>query len=134
MKFHLDMTLPLNGEIFVFGSNEAGYHGGGAARIAYKIYGAKCGMGTGLVGQTYAIPTKDSAINSLPLDVIKLNINKFIKFTLNNPDLSFFVTGVGTGLAGYSAEEIAPLFTGAINCSFPNNWKGYLGDSDALSK
>ncbi len=102
-------------EIFVFGSNEAGIHGAGAAKQA-RQWGAEIGRGFGLVGQTFAIPTKDYNIQSLPLLNIGLYINSFIRFTKTTPHLKYLVTEVGCGLAGYKVEEIAPLFSHATYC------------------
>lgn len=96
-------------EIFVFGSNEAGIHGAGAAKTALQ-WGAKLGVGVGLVGQTYAIPTKDKNIKTLSLDEIKTYINQFILFAQNNPQYKFLVTEIGCGLAGFEVKDIAPLF------------------------
>jgi len=124
-KYHQDGTLPQNGEIFVFGSNLAGIHGAGAALKAIQ-YGARRGIGVGLCGNTYAIPTKDRNIQTLPLWEIEVSIHDFCKFTKDNPNLKFFVTGVGCGLAGYVADDIAPMFSEAINCSFPDRWAFFL--------
>lgn len=96
-------------EIFVFGSNLAGRHEKGAAKTAIK-FGAKYGQGIGLSGQTYAIPTKDENIKTLPISKIEQYINDFIKFATENPDYCFLVTEIGCGLAGYKVEQIAPLF------------------------
>lgn len=95
-------------EVFVFGANEAYIHGAGAAKLALK-WGAKIGK-SGLQGQTYGIPTKDSNIKVLPLPKIKTHIEEFIKFSLSRPDLTFLVTRIGTGLSGYHDKDIAPLF------------------------
>jgi hypothetical protein len=126
-KFHKDGTLPMNNEIFVFGSNLAGRHGAGAAKIAVQKFGAVYGTGIGLSGLSYAIPTKDQNIRRLPLSEIKLYIDEFIRLS-NHPILigNFFVTRVGCGLAGYTDSEIAPLFKGAKNCSFAEEWEKYL--------
>lgn len=99
-------------EIFVFGSNLSGRHGKGAAKQALQ-WGAKIGKGLGFEGSTYAIPTKDKNIQTLPIPSIKEHVDNFIKFAKINQHLKFFVTAIGTGLAGYSAEEIAPLFKSA---------------------
>lgn len=126
MKFHRDGIQPRSDEVFVFGSNLAGVHGAGAAKQALK-YGAKWGRGIGLVGMTYAIPTKDHDIRTLQVDTIKPYIDRFVKFTNTYPDANFFVTRVGCGLAGYKDAEIAPLFRGcSSNCSFPEQWEAYL--------
>lgn len=110
-------------EIFVFGSNEIGVHGAGAAYEARCYYGAKWGQGEGLQGQSYGIPTKDKFIRSLPLNVIAQYVERFIWFAASNPDMRFFVTAIGTGLAGYSHADIAPLFKAApSNCRLPPEW------------
>jgi len=100
-------------EIFIFGSNRSNIHGAGAAKHALK-FGAKYGIG-GLRGQTYALPTKDERIRTLPIEDIKKEVNKFIDLAYYHPDLTFLVTKIGCGLAGYTAEDIASLFIPAIN-------------------
>lgn len=102
-------------EIFVYGSNILGIHGAGAARLAHERFGAKMHMGLGLSGQSYGIPTKDSSIETLPLDKIQLYVTTFIKFAESRPRLKFLVTEIGCGLAGYTPEQIAPLFKQATN-------------------
>jgi hypothetical protein len=97
-------------EIFVFGSNEAGIHGAGAARLAYEKFGAVWGKGFGLYGQTYAIPTKDKRIETLPLQRIKQYVDTFLFFAKVNPQYTFLVTKIGCGLAGYKPEQIGPFF------------------------
>ena len=97
-------------EIFVFGSNLAGAHGGGAARLAYKRFGAVWGEGVGLHGQTYAIPTMQGGV-----ETIKPYVDAFIRFAKAHSQLTFLVTRIGCGIAGFRDEEIAPLFTDAIN-------------------
>lgn len=97
-------------EVFVFGSNFAGRHGKGAALLAMKKFGAKPGQGTGLMGQSYGIATKDARLRTLPLDSVLWQIRKFIKFAEQNPQLHFLVTQIGCGLAGYKPKDIAPLF------------------------
>lgn len=107
-------------EIFVFGSNEAGIHGAGAAKFAVKHHGAKYGQGVGLQGNSYAIPTKDHNIQTLPLDRIKEYVDKFISFAGICPNMVFRVTAIGCGLAGYTPEQIAPMFAHApVNCILP---------------
>ena len=98
-----------NNEIFVFGSNLEGMHGGGAARIAYDKFGAIWGQGVGLQGQSYGIPTMHGGT-----DVIKPYIDEFIGFAKSHPELKFLVTRIGCGIAGFSDEEMAPLFKDAI--------------------
>lgn len=97
-------------EIFVFGSNLSGIHGKGAALTARKLYGAKLGQGWGLQGRSFAIPTKDRNIKTLPLHIIKTYIDVFYWYAQNKPNMKFFVTAIGCGLAGYRHEEIAPMF------------------------
>lgn len=96
-------------EIFVFGSNLEGMHGGGAARIAYEEFGAIWGQGVGLQGQSYGIPTMHGGV-----DVIKPYVDEFVNFAKSHPELKFLVTRIGCGIAGFTDEEIAPLFKDAI--------------------
>lgn len=96
-------------EIFVFGSNEAGIHGAGAAFTALD-FGAEIGVGFGLKGQTFAIPTKDKKLEVLPLENIAEYVDLFYSQIKTMTDKHFLVTAIGTGLAGYSARDIAPLF------------------------
>lgn len=97
-------------EIFVFGSNLGGMHGGGAARAAMDHYGAVWGQGVGLQGQSYAIPTMHGGV-----DVIKPYVDEFVAFARQHPELRFLVTRIGCGIAGFAVEEIAPLFADAID-------------------
>lgn len=96
-------------EIFVFGSNLAGAHGGGAARIAYNKFGAIWGQGTGLQGQSYAIPTMHGGP-----DKIKPYVDEFIQFATAHQEYTFLVTKIGCGIAGFTPDEIAPLFSNAM--------------------
>lgn len=146
-SFHVDGTLPtaLDRAVFVFGSNLAGRHGKGAAAVAREQFGAKPGVGTGRQGQSYGIPTKDGRplpgnprpsfndpAQTLPLSAITPFIVGFIEYAKAHPDELFFVTRVGCGLAGYDDKEVAPLFaTAPSNCSFPENWRGWLGGVEA---
>ena len=97
-------------EIFVFGSNLRGYHGAGAAKTAYKLFGARLGQGIGFAGQSYAIPTKNEHFQTLRLDCISSFVDEFLEFAAGRLDLRFFVTPIGCGLAGYTPTDIAPLF------------------------
>lgn len=113
--------------IFVFGSNLAGRHGAGAALSAMKFRGAEYGVGIGRTGNAYAIPTKDQNLKTLPLTEIRRYVDVFIKYACDNYDLEFLVTEVGTGLAGYSKEDIAPMFLGIPdNCYLSSSWAAYL--------
>lgn len=96
-------------EIFVFGSNLAGRHGAGAALLAAKRFGAQRGVGEGRTGQCYALPTKDENIQTLPLREINCYVIEFLNYANRNADLTFLVTKIGCGLAGYSVDEIAPM-------------------------
>jgi hypothetical protein len=101
-------------EIFIFGSNLSGIHGAGAAKAAMK-WGAVWGVGVGLRGNTYAIPTKSENIErTLTIDEITPYVNSFIDFANDNPNLRFYVTEIGCGLAKMSYDDIAPLFIKAI--------------------
>lgn len=133
--FHPDMVLPVNNEVFVFGSNEAGIHGKGAALIAREKYGAKLGIGFGYMEDNltpyhqhcFAIPTKDAKLKALPLNVINKNVQFFLDFAKNNPHLTFYVTRVGCGLAGYEDRDIAPMFAKSTgNLIFPIQWHKYV--------
>lgn len=105
------MNAPL--PVFVFGSNLAGRHGKGAALCARQHSGAIYGQGTGLQGNSYAIPTKDGNLQSLPLGDIAHHVNVFLDFARARPDLQFQLTPIGCGLAGFTPAQIAPLFAGA---------------------
>lgn len=97
-------------QVFVFGSNESGIHGAGAAKFAREKFGAKYGVGFGLQGKSFALPTKDWQIKTLPIGVIGFYIGRFLAFAKTRPDLEFLVTKLGTGLAGIPTKEIAILF------------------------
>ncbi len=109
-------------EIFVFGSNLAGMHGGGAARVAADLFGAVWGQGVGLQGQSYAIPTMQGGV-----ETIKPYVDEFIAFARDHQELKFLVTRIGCGIAGFKDEEIAPLFEDAkslLNVWLPKSfWK-----------
>lgn len=110
--------------IFVFGSNLAGRHGRGAALWARRNRGAIYGQGEGRQGQSYAIPTKDEALRPLPISRITMHVNVFLLYARANPQLRFEVTRVGCGLAGYSDDDMAPLFKPApSNCRLPPEWR-----------
>lgn len=96
-------------DIFVFGSNLAGSHGGGAARLAYQKFGAVWGQGRGLQGNSYAIPTMQGGV-----ETIRPYVNEFIDFAKSHPELTFYVTKIGCGIAGFKESEIAPLFKDSI--------------------
>lgn len=97
-------------EVFVFGSNLAGHHGGGAARAALEKFGAVYGQGVGMQGQSYAIPTMHGGI-----EAIKPYIDEFIELAREWDQTTFLVTRIGCGIAGFTDEEIAPLFDEAFD-------------------
>lgn len=92
-------------EVFVFGSNLEGLHGGGAARVARKHFGAIMGQGVGMQGKSYAIPTMQGGV-----EAIKPFVDQFMKHACEHKNLLFYVTRIGCGIAGFTDAEIAPLF------------------------
>ena len=102
------ITKVAEDEVFVFGSNLEGLHAGGAARAAYDHFGAVWGQGVGIQGQSYAIPTMHGGV-----DEIKPYVDDFIEYAKEHPEKKFLVTPIGCGIAGFTPEEIAPLFAGA---------------------
>ncbi len=96
-------------EIFVFGSNIQGSHGGGAAWYAHKNFGAEWGVGEGLTGRTYALPTMEGPT------LLKHAVDNFVACAKQHPELTFLVTAVGCGIAGYRPNEVAPLFREATS-------------------
>ena len=107
-------------EVFVFGSNLAGAHAGGAARLAFDRFGAIWGQGVGMQGQCYAIPTMHGGV-----ETIKPYVDEFIAFARQHTELKFLVTRIGCGIAGFTDEEIAPLFEKAHdveNIVLPPGW------------
>ena len=96
-------------EIFVFGSNIHGMHGGGAARVANLKFGAVMGVGEGLTGQCYALPTMEGGV-----DYIAGKVQNFIECAKVHPELKFYVTKIACGIAGFTIEEIGPLFADAV--------------------
>jgi len=114
------ITSLLPNEIFVFGSNLRGIHGGGAAYVAYRHFGAIMGQGVGLQGQSYAIPTMQGGI-----DTIRPYVDEFIEFAKHHQNLTFLVTRIGCGIAGFTDDEISPLFNKAhdiCNIILPLGW------------
>ena len=115
--------------IFVFGSNLAGVHGAGSARHALESCGAKWGVGVGLRGASYAIPTKDRNIRTMPLEDIAPHVSDFLTFAREHPEMTFDVVAIGCGLAGFTSEQIAPLFAGApTNCNLPPEFVAIIGE------
>lgn len=107
-------------EVFVFGSNLAGMHGGGAAATAHRCFGAVWGQGVGLQGQSYAIPTMQGGV-----ETVKPYVDEFIEFAKSHPEKRFLVTKIGCGIAGFREEDIAPLFreaAGVANIVLPKDF------------
>jgi hypothetical protein len=116
-------------QIFVYGANEKGVHGAGAAKLALK-WGAKM-YDYGFNGQTYGIPTKDKKIQTLPLDKIQVHVDDFLALAFSHTEYEFLVSKIGCGLAGYRPEDIAPLFkiikTGVFeNVILPEEFYKYI--------
>ena len=132
MEFTPDKITSLQpNEVFVFGSNLAGMHGGGAARVARKFFGAVMGQGVGLQGQSYAIPTMQGGV-----ETIRPYVDEFIAFAAAHPELKFYVTRIGCGIAGFTAEEIAPLFKNALgkpNIVLPQDFAEVIGKTVATA-
>lgn len=121
--------------IFVYGSNEAGRHGRGAARYAFRYFGAILGQGVGLQGSSYAIPTLSSSFSRLSLETVSEYVEDFLSFAREHPEYTFFLTSIGTGLAGFTCEQIAPLFRSGMNLEnliFPLEFARLLGDADEI--
>jgi len=113
--------------IFVFGSNLAGRHGKGAALFARTNKGAVYGVGEGRTGNAYAIPTKDHNLFTRSLREITSSVDTFIIYAAERPELNFEITPIGCGLAGYSYEQIMPLFKNAPdNCHLTEEWSKVL--------
>jgi hypothetical protein len=114
-------------DVFVFGSNEAGIHGAGAALHAYHFFGAVLGQGFGLMGNSFGIPTKDRNLRPLPLSKIDSYVTRFIAQANADPHRIFKVTRIGCGLAGYTDEQMASMFIYAPpNCLFDTRWERWL--------
>lgn len=119
--------------IFVFGSNEGGHHGLGAAKTARLKHGYPMGLAFGLAGNAFGIPTKDRTIRrTLTVEEIRYYVDSFIQYARQRQDLTFQVTRIGCGLAGHRDQDIAPLFEKApANCQFDTAWAPYLGSQRA---
>ena len=117
--------------VFVFGSNLAGIHGGGAARVAHKQHGAEWGIGEGRTGDSYALPTKEADVaTSRSLIDVAGSVEVFLEYAVVNPDIEFQVTRIGCGLAGFEYEDIALMFKHApSNCLFDSAWEQWLSNA-----
>lgn len=113
-------------ERFVFGSNLRGFHGGGAARIAFEKFGAEWGVGVGPTGKCYAIPTMQGGV-----ETIRPYVDQFIEYATQNPSEIFLVTRIGCGIAGFTDNDIAPLFKAALgleNVALPKSFLDVLSE------
>ena len=128
MRFTPDKITHLEpDEVFVFGSNLAGQHHGGAACQAFMKFGATWGQGTGLSGQSYAIPTMQGGV-----ETIKPYVDEFIDLASQWDQTTFYVTRIGCGIAGFTDEQIAPLFDKALdlyNVVLPRKWFEIIVDN-----
>lgn len=126
-QYHPDGTLPGLPATFVFGSNLAGRHAGGAAKAAAEMFGAKDGQAVGLHGNSYAIPTCDGNGMPLSLDRIREQVELFLDHAVLAIPQQFFVTRIGCGIVGYRDDQIAPMFKHAPgNCSLPETWREWV--------
>ena len=118
------ITQLAENEIFVFGSNLHGLHGGGAAHVAFEKFGAEWGVGVGPTGQCYAIPTMQGGV-----ETIRPYVDEFIQYAKKHTEKTFLVTRIGCGIAGFKDEQIAPLFAAACNMpnvALPKGWADML--------
>jgi hypothetical protein len=111
-------------EIFVFGSNQRGAHAGGAARLATEEFGAQEGVGEGLTGRCYAFPTLSANFEKVSRSSLEASRDRFFATARQNPDKTFLLTKVGCGIAGFTEDEIRPLFKNApANVILPEDWR-----------
>lgn len=109
-------------EIFVFGSNENGYHAGGAARIAHEKFGAVWGVASGRTGQSYAIPTLDRDMEKVEPEMLEIHLEDFIEYVRKYPTLKFYLTKIGCGIAGWDIEEVKNILWKVLeNRNLPKN-------------
>jgi hypothetical protein len=122
-------------KIFVFGSNLAGRHGAGAALEARQRYGAVYGVAEGLQNYSYGIATKDHGLKPRALEDIQASVETFLAFARETPELTYQVTRIGCGLAGFTDTQIGPMFAGApANCELPVNWEQFRRGSVARTR
>jgi hypothetical protein len=117
---------PDDDRVFVFGSNLLGYHGGGAAAYACKELGATWGVGEGLIGRTYALPTCYRPGEPITLQELAVYVDNFLRFAEENDGLRFFVSAVGCGIAGFDETIVALIFRKLgtpDNCDLPPGWR-----------
>jgi hypothetical protein len=115
-----------NYEVFVFGSNLAGNHSGGTAKLALDKFGAEEGNGEGLQGQSYAFPTLTKKMEKRTEKNLKKSVDKLIGCANDNTTKIFLVTKIGCGIAGYKEEEMKMLFDRndvSANIVLPEGWR-----------
>lgn len=123
---------PGDPRIFVFGSNLLGAHVGGAAAYAARHCGAQDGIGQGPMGDAYALPTCNAPGVPLTLASVALTVGHFIAYAHAHPELRFFVSEVGCGIAGFKPKDVAPLFLGAPpNCDLPPGWRELAAEAES---
>lgn len=132
--------------IFVFGSNVQGEHVGGAALFAFQNCGATYRKGFGFQGGSYAIPTcirltdKDGIRYTKPFDnvnQIKPYVDLFANDAEQYPNMTFYVTKIGCGIAGFKANEVAELFRPCLymeNVVLPEEFVRYLLYTETIWK
>ncbi|GAB0154576.1 DUF4326 domain-containing protein [Marinobacterium sp. BA1] len=129
---HWDNLIP-DSPVFCFGSNEAGRHGAGDAKTAIQHHGAVAGQGIGLAGDSYAVPTMNRMLRALPLATIKHHIADLIECAQAMPERTFMVTRIGCGLAGFTDDDIAPLFYDAPpNMQLPGIWEAMRSRANGI--
>jgi hypothetical protein len=133
LKFHPDFTIPKGDDwIWVFGSDAVGRSAKGDAKVAHVNFKASYGVGSGLTGKAYAIPTKDKHLSPLPLAEVAVAIGVFLDYARTHPKLRFFVSRADFAACGHPAEELGPLFAlASVNCSLPNAWRHFLPGQNA---
>lgn len=120
----MNITSLKKNEIFVFGSNLAGNHISGAAKQAKEWFGAEDGIGEGLTGKCYAFPTLDEQFTQRYDEDLRESRDRFFATARALPEKKFFLTAVGTGIAGFSIEEMKSLFVNAPeNIKLPQEFK-----------
>lgn len=119
--------------VFVFGSNLRGIHGKGAALTARRCFGAQLGVGEGMTGQSYALPTKESPYLTLPLAIIDQHVQRFLLFAQEHQDKKFVISPIGTKNAGYKDADIAPMFQRLpTNCCVTKSWLAFIAHQTAF--
>lgn len=118
------LHTPEDDRVFVFGSNLLGIHGAGAAAYAFDDLGAYWGVGEGIMGNSYALPTCYRPGEPVTMMELAVYVQNFLDYAGDHPELRFFVSQVGCGLAGFREDEVAPLFAEAPdNCDLPPGWR-----------